>query len=87
VAEHALELRISLNLLLNAGLEELLDRDSALIGGLLDPRRDFVGKTDFERLHDLSSLLQTADKIVSVTLRLWKKGELWDPEKLTMQAT
>ena len=28
-----------------------------------------------------------ARKIVSVTLRLWKKGELWDPEKLTMQAT
>jgi hypothetical protein len=28
-----------------------------------------------------------ARKIVSVTLRLWRKGELWDPEKLTMQAT
>jgi hypothetical protein len=27
-----------------------------------------------------------ARKIVSVTLRLWKKGELWDPEKLMMQA-
>jgi len=28
-----------------------------------------------------------ARKIVSVTLPLWKTGELWDPEKLTMQAT
>ena len=28
-----------------------------------------------------------ARKIASVTLRLWKKGELWDPAKLTMQAT
>jgi len=28
-----------------------------------------------------------ARKIASVTLRLWKKGELWDPKKLTMQAT
>ncbi len=28
-----------------------------------------------------------ARKIVSVALRLWKKGELWDPKKLTMQAT
>jgi len=26
-------------------------------------------------------------KIVSVALRLWKKGELWDPNKLTTQAT
>ena len=28
-----------------------------------------------------------ARKIAAVTLRLWKKGELWDPKKLTMQAT
>jgi transposase len=28
-----------------------------------------------------------ARKIVAVTLRLWKKGELWDPKRLTMQAT
>jgi len=28
-----------------------------------------------------------ARKIVSITLRLWKKGELFDPTKVTMQAT
>lgn len=28
-----------------------------------------------------------ARKIAAVTLRLWKKGELWDPDKLTTQAT
>jgi transposase len=28
-----------------------------------------------------------ARKIAAVTLRLWKKGELFDPKKLTMQAT
>lgn len=28
-----------------------------------------------------------ARKIASITLRLWKKGELWDPDKLTMQTT
>ena len=28
-----------------------------------------------------------ARKIASVTLALWKKGVLWDPDKLTMQAT
>ena len=31
--------------------------------------------------------LTLARKIVSIMLRLWKKGELWDPTKLTMQAT
>lgn len=31
--------------------------------------------------------LTLARKIAAVTLRLWKKGELWDPQKLTMQAT
>ena len=28
-----------------------------------------------------------ARKIASITLRLWKKGELWDPTKLTLQTT
>ena len=31
--------------------------------------------------------LSAARKLASVVLRLWKKGELWDPTKLTMQAT
>jgi transposase len=31
--------------------------------------------------------LTLARKIASIVLRLWKKGELWDPKKLTMQAT
>jgi transposase len=33
------------------------------------------------------ALLTLARKISSVALRLWKKGELWDPKKLTTQAT
>jgi len=33
------------------------------------------------------ALLTLARKISSVALRLWKKGELWDPAKLTTQAT
>jgi len=28
-----------------------------------------------------------ARKIAAIALRLWKKGELWNPDKLTMQAT
>jgi len=31
--------------------------------------------------------LTLARKIVSIMLRLWKKGELWDPTKVTMQTT
>ena len=31
--------------------------------------------------------LTLARKIASIVLRLWKKGELWDPKKVTMQAT
>lgn len=31
--------------------------------------------------------LTLARKIASIVLRLWKKGELWDPTKLTTQAT
>ena len=30
--------------------------------------------------------LTLARKLAAVALRLWKKGELWNPEKLTMQA-
>ena len=33
------------------------------------------------------ALLTLARKISSIALRLWKKGELWDPAKLTTQAT
>jgi hypothetical protein len=31
--------------------------------------------------------LTLARKLASIVLRLWKKGELWDPAKLTMQTT
>jgi len=31
--------------------------------------------------------LTLARKLAAVALRLWKKGELWNPEKLTMQVT
>ena len=35
---------------------------------------------------DLATVTLTR-KIAAVALRLWKKGEFWDPKKLTMQAT
>lgn len=33
------------------------------------------------------AMLTLTRKIASIALRLWKKGELWDPAKLTMQTT
>jgi hypothetical protein len=29
--------------------------------------------------------LTLARKLAAIVLRLWKKGELWNPDKLTMQ--
>jgi hypothetical protein len=36
--------------------------------------------------HDMAKVT-LARKIAAVVWRLWKRGELWDPKKLTMQAT
>jgi hypothetical protein len=38
-------------------------------------------------VHEEMAKLTLARKIASIVLRLWKKGELWDPSKVTMQAT
>ena len=51
------------------------------------PLRDFYQASVGRGVDPDLAKLTLARKIVSVTLRLWKKGELWDPEKLTMQTT
>ena len=38
-------------------------------------------------VHEEMAKLTLARKIASIVLRLWKKGELWDPAKVTMQTT
>ena len=38
-------------------------------------------------VHEEMAKLTLARKIASIVLRLWKKGELWDPAKVMMQAT
>lgn len=53
----------------------------------LQRRRGPVHCVTFMRPHSSGASKKNSRKIVSVTLRLWKKGELWDPKKLTMQAT
>lgn len=51
------------------------------------PLRDFYEASLARGVRDELAKVTLARKIVSVALRLWKKGELWDPKKLTMQAT
>jgi transposase len=51
------------------------------------PLRDFYEASRARGVRDELAKVTLARKIVSLTLRLWKKGELWDPTKLTMQAT
>jgi transposase len=51
------------------------------------PLRDYYEASLARGVRDELAKVTLARKIASVTLRLWKKGELWDPDKLTMQAT
>jgi transposase len=51
------------------------------------PLRDFYELSRARGVREELAKVTLARKIVSVTLRLWKKGELFDPNKLTMQAT
>jgi transposase len=51
------------------------------------PLRDFYEASRKRGVRDELAKVTLARKIVSITLRLWKKGELWDPKKLTTQAT
>ena len=49
------------------------------------PLRDFYQASLARGVKDDMAKVTLARKIVAVALRLWKKGELWDPTKLTMQ--
>jgi transposase len=51
------------------------------------PLRDFYEASLKRGVREELAKVTLARKIAAVTLRLWKKGELWDPDKLTMQAT
>jgi len=49
------------------------------------PLRDFYEASLARGVRDELAKVTLARKIASIVLRLWKKGELWDPKKLTMQ--
>ncbi len=51
------------------------------------PLRDFYKQCVARGVAEDMALLTLARKIASVALRLWKKGELWDPTRLTTQMT
>lgn len=51
------------------------------------PLKDFYDRCVSRGVRDEMAKLTLARKIASVVLRLWKKGEFWDPAKLTMQTT
>lgn len=51
------------------------------------PLRDFYEASLKRGVREELAKVTLARKIAAVTLRLWKKGELWDPNKLTTQAT
>ena len=51
------------------------------------PLDDFYRASLERGVKEAMAKVTLARKIVSITLRLWKKGELFDPEKITMQAS
>ena len=51
------------------------------------PLREYYEATLARGVKDDLAKVTLARKIAAVVLRLWKRGELWDPKKLTMQAT
>ena len=51
------------------------------------PLRDWYEASLKRGVREELAKVSLARKIVSIALRLWKKGELWDPDKVTIQAT
>jgi transposase len=51
------------------------------------PLKDFHDACVARGVREELAKVTLARKISSIALRLWKKGELWDPQKLTMQTT
>lgn len=51
------------------------------------PLKDFYERCVAGGVPKEMAKLTLARKLAAVALRLWKKGESWDPEKLTMQPT
>jgi transposase len=51
------------------------------------PLKEFYDRCVARGVDEEMAKLTLARKLASIVLRLWKKGELWNPAKLTMQTT
>lgn len=51
------------------------------------PLKDLYDRTVAGGVREEMAKLTLARKLAAIVLRLWKKGELWDPTKLTVQVT
>lgn len=71
----------------NPVLKDLFKGAATAATGRPGPLRDYYEKSLRKGVREEMARVTLARKIIAVALRLWKKGELWDPEKLTMQAT
>lgn len=71
----------------NPHLKSVFKAAANAAAGKVGPLKDFYDASVARGVREELAKVTLARKIVSVTLRLWKKGELWDPAKLTTQAT
>lgn len=70
------------------GLLKYVFKGAALAATLRPgPLRDFYDQCVARGARPDIARVTLARKLAAITLRLWKKGELWDPSKVMMQAT
>ena len=71
----------------NAMLKDVFKAAANTAAATDGPLKEFYDRCVGRGVREEMAKLTLARKIASVVLRLWKKGELWNPAKLTMQMT
>lgn len=71
----------------NPQLKSVFKAAANAAAGKSGPFKDFYDASVARGVREELAKVTLARKIIAITLRLWKKGEHWDPAKLTMQAT
>lgn len=71
----------------NPALKSVLKAAANAAAGTKGPLKDFYDRCVERGVREEMAKLTLARKIAAIVLRLWKKGEPWDPAKLTMQGT
>jgi transposase len=70
----------------NRVVKEIFKSAATAATGRAGPLQDFYRAMIARGMRQELARVTLARKLASLTLRLWKKGELYDPTKLTMQA-